>query len=621
MAIQITLPQLQAVLFSGDSPLVKSNRRKLDSVHVHHTWRPSHSQFKGERTIDAIARYHTEQLGWAATAQHLTIDPAGKLWVGRDWRRPPASARGHNGDEREGPFMIEVIGDFDEGRDVLCGAQRRSLLLVLKVLVGGIEIAPCAQRDAGVLLTYEVSRIRKIVNPHCALGSHQSCPGFAPTLTRNSEFTDEFIGEISDISLSGESHWPKLSAGYQEELVRARDLRWRSLMPHIVNTAGGVISTDGRWDSDLSESLFEGIADHISSQAKAGTPAHIMLYAHGGLNNEEASLDRALKYYKFWLRNNIYPVFFIWETGWSEVVAQEWFDRRGFLNDAADKFAEFCANGPGTYLWSLMKQSAARASQADAKNGEQGGAYRFMRRLNQVFADAEANGHLKNVRLHGVGHSAGSIFLSEMVGSGHLSQPFKSLSFLAPAINVASFGRLVQPVLGDPGKGNRVEHLNVYTMDEQRERADRLAAVYSKSLLYLVSNALDGVDNSPILGLQESIRADDALDDQKQGGLFHPDSAHASVFWSDNSGRFERRTNAKKHGDFDDDESTMNSVAHSILYADTADEGDDPGSKLAMRFPGAASGARSHDEEIKSLVAASRNLAQSHPPDPEVSAS
>ena len=60
-------------------------------------------------------RFHTQELGWSDIAQHVTIDPAGRIWLNRSWDRPPASAKGFNGSSKLGPFMIEVIGNFDQG--------------------------------------------------------------------------------------------------------------------------------------------------------------------------------------------------------------------------------------------------------------------------------------------------------------------------------------------------------------------------------------------------------------------------------------------------------------------------------------------------------------------------
>jgi hypothetical protein len=91
--------------------------RTINSVHMHHTWRPRQADYRGKTTVEGMWRYHTKVNGWSDIAQHITIAPDGTIWTGRGWNEPPASAKGHNGTRRAGPFMFEMIGDFDSGRD------------------------------------------------------------------------------------------------------------------------------------------------------------------------------------------------------------------------------------------------------------------------------------------------------------------------------------------------------------------------------------------------------------------------------------------------------------------------------------------------------------------------
>ena len=46
--------------------------RKVDAVHMHHTWRPNHAQWRGEETITGMWRYHTRTNGWSDIARGLT---------------------------------------------------------------------------------------------------------------------------------------------------------------------------------------------------------------------------------------------------------------------------------------------------------------------------------------------------------------------------------------------------------------------------------------------------------------------------------------------------------------------------------------------------------------------
>jgi hypothetical protein len=105
--------------------------RRIDVVHMHHTWRPNHAQWRGEPSVVAMWRFHTETNGWSDIAQHVTIAPDGSIWEGRDWNARPASASGHNGSSTSGPFMFETVGDFDVGRDVLSGPQRDAVVGVI----------------------------------------------------------------------------------------------------------------------------------------------------------------------------------------------------------------------------------------------------------------------------------------------------------------------------------------------------------------------------------------------------------------------------------------------------------------------------------------------------------
>jgi hypothetical protein len=105
--------------------------RQINSVHMHHTWRPNHSQDRGLESIKAIWRFHTQTNGWSDIAQHITISSNGDIWTGRNWNQPPVSASGHNGNRNLGPFMFEIIGDLDLGRDHFEGCQREVALEVI----------------------------------------------------------------------------------------------------------------------------------------------------------------------------------------------------------------------------------------------------------------------------------------------------------------------------------------------------------------------------------------------------------------------------------------------------------------------------------------------------------
>jgi len=107
-------------------------------LHVHHTWRPNHAQYYGtnhtdedKRAIDrqkAMRDYHVKTNGWADIGQHVTLLPDGRFVTGRPFNKTPASIAGYN----TGAFAVEMIGDFDKGKDKFEGKQKESMIGLAK---------------------------------------------------------------------------------------------------------------------------------------------------------------------------------------------------------------------------------------------------------------------------------------------------------------------------------------------------------------------------------------------------------------------------------------------------------------------------------------------------------
>jgi hypothetical protein len=109
--------------------------RRITGIHLHHTGQPRGKDWRGYETLRTIAYTHTLQNGWSDMAQHLTIDPTGTVWTGRDWNRPPCSCPNRNGDRRAGPFMVVLIGDFTRGRETIPAAQyERAIDVIARTL-------------------------------------------------------------------------------------------------------------------------------------------------------------------------------------------------------------------------------------------------------------------------------------------------------------------------------------------------------------------------------------------------------------------------------------------------------------------------------------------------------
>ena len=567
--------------------------RAITDVHLHHTWRPRRQDFRGLATIEAMRRYHVETHGWGDIAQHLTIDPAGGLWTGRNWNWRPASASGANGSNEAGPFMIEMVGDFDEGADPFDGPQRESAVAVVAHLlrrfslnttavkfhreIGAATTCPGAgvQRDA---FLEDVARVLKSLpkrqdeTTSRAPFSAEHRAGFLVTrvvpAVNEPDYAEvpenEAAGHEID-RLSRAAAAARQSARRGEPAMFSRDgapnPEWNVLKPHAVNLSRGELSEAGEFSTSPED--VDGIIDAIRAYAAATADPRVVLYAHGGLIKESDALAHAKTVLPWWLGHGVFPVFFIWESGLLEILRQYVIGPRDLADYTSDPAIEIMAKIPGTIAWNGMKESARRASSDDAGGGYAGGALHFARKL----AALVAAGQVARLTVHAVGHSAGAIFHAHLVPRlVDLGVTIDSMAMLAPAARVDLFKDKLMPLVG-----SGIARMSCFTMEEDAERQDDCFGVYHKSLLYLVSRAFEGAAvRKPIVGLEESIRKDTelkALFGLEGGG------ARAELHLSYAPGRDPNPlTQALRHGDFDNDPKTMSAVLRRILGAEDQSE-------------------------------------------------
>jgi len=270
---------------------------------------------------------------------------------------------------------------------------------------------------------------------------------------------------------------------------------------------------------DEKGAVREAAYQHPLERIRRKPVQKLAIYAHGGLNDEGASLDRIRTMAPYFIANDVYPLFITWRTGFLESISgilydavERFFARpsetpsRGWISDlkqqvddARDRSIEVASEKLLVKpVWAQMKQNAAAASHV---GGEEAGL--------QLVAEQIANlkEKLPKLEIHLVGHSAGSILL------GHLLSIFKkrglnvsTLSLYAPACTVdfavKHYVPAVPKVVAKSG-------MFVDLLSDGRERADSVGP-YGKSLLYLVSRALEDRHKMPLLGME---RAWDGKDD------------------------------------------------------------------------------------------------------------
>ena len=330
-----------------------------------------------------------------------------------------------------------------------------------------------------------------------------------------------------------------------------------AIRPHLVNLGNdGELSDSGRYQTD-EQDIEEIFKVSIPEQTRdwAG-PKRILLYAHGGLNDEKKSAARIASMRPYFLANEIYPIHFMWETGIGESIGhivRDAFSHRRFgglwssfkdrLLDLADDGIELAIGRIGRALWREMKENAEGASE------DRHGADVLAKHLRQFQLDGN------DIELHLVGHSAGTILLSHMIPALALWElDVKSLTFYAPACTTGLFRDNVIPHLGG---GRTVDRATVFNLNGAAERDDDVINVYNKSLLYLVSGAFEERRDEPILGLERDLEKDSAVVNAL-GGVVR--KTGPAVIRSSRGGAVRLRSNSDSHGGFDNDAHTLNST-------------------------------------------------------------
>lgn len=264
-------------------------------------------------------------------------------------------------------------------------------------------------------------------------------------------------------------------------------------------------------EAALREIAFEIPSKNIPEVAKRlpnGQSPKVVVYAHGGLNNEDASVHRIRRLAPYFEANGIYPIFLTWKTGFWESIASIlddavsefvfggparaaglFDDLKQRLSDAKDRTLEVaCENILVKPVWSQMKQNADAGSEAG------GGLAQFANALVKLRAG------MQPLEVHCVGHSAGSILLGHLLTLlGKKGFTVDSVELYAAACTVEFANRHYAGAINN-GTLAKSSFL-CQVMSDQRERDDSIGP-YGKSLLYLVSRALEDVHKKPLLGMQ-----------------------------------------------------------------------------------------------------------------------
>ncbi|MGH8446429.1 MAG: C1 family peptidase [Solimonas sp.] len=257
----------------------------------------------------------------------------------------------------------------------------------------------------------------------------------------------------------------------------------------------------------------------FNGEAKKTAPT-LAIYAHGGLNSEDDSIRRVRMMAPYFAANGIYPLFLTWRTGPGETLAdivQDWARKASgedagraagaleALGDVRDRAIEVLARLFGRGVWSQMRENAAQ--------GREPGHGLDLVAQNLLALSQRAAKAGRPLKVHLIGHSAGSILL------GHLLERLNQLNAAKAGLSMQSCNLYaaacsvrfaVERYLAADASGLLpLKNLFLYHLSDANEKADALPSpkvqAYGKSLLYLVSRALDDERKMPLLGMERAL--------------------------------------------------------------------------------------------------------------------
>jgi LysM repeat protein len=127
--ILMTREEFKAWLFN-----MEFNRR-INKIQHHHTWAPSYKHFKGSnhfQLLNGMETFHKQKRKWKTIAQNITTFPDGKIAVSRPFNLEPEGSIGSKANS--GAIMIENVGNFDRGQDVMTAQQKETIIYLTALL-------------------------------------------------------------------------------------------------------------------------------------------------------------------------------------------------------------------------------------------------------------------------------------------------------------------------------------------------------------------------------------------------------------------------------------------------------------------------------------------------------
>ena len=468
-----------------------------------------------ENTIGAYYRLRPEIVDY-----HAAINEVGAIYV---------SARIHQG-------WIDLVKDENDLKEIDLGGDP----------IGGHAFAIVGYTDLGFIVQN-------------SWGKSWGSKGFALWLYKDwiENISDGWVFRLALPTPQIFGHRVRSAISGDAEAQKRPPLRLE-IAGHFAHFDNGSYKERGDFWSTKEDILqtAKKLADSVNKPDKKYK--HLLVYAHGGLNAPEASARRIAALKDGFIRNGIYPFHVMYDTGLVKEATDtikralhlseqrssgfvDWISEK--ITDVTDKMIEDTVRKPVTAIWDEMKSDASWPFEVDQDGNEGDG----MHTIKNFAAELQGTG----LEIHLAGHSTGAVVLGHLLSAlDTLKQPdlISSCNLMAPACTVDFYKQYYQPRLKKKGTKSSVHlpKLNIYNLSNTLELDDNVVYAYRKSLLYLVSRALERSSNRPILGMEKYSK--------KLKGL--------NLYISNGKNGVTKSTS---HGGFDNDPDTLNHIMKTIL--------------------------------------------------------
>ncbi|MBP9135130.1 MAG: C1 family peptidase [Saprospiraceae bacterium] len=327
-------------------------------------------------------------------------------------------------------------------------------------------------------------------------------------------------------------------------------LKKRELDPFIIDMENnGKLSNSGEYrttEMDIEALVTQHAVIARERWGLKNKPMDVAIYAHGGLVGEKSAADSYAVWCKKLYDAQIFPIMLMWETDILNTIKnmiedtlldQEPRTTGGIIDKIInwkDERLERLAAPLGSKVWKEMKENAKAISYQNKSGGQ----------LLYKYATAPKSELKSHINIHLIGHSAGSIVHSYLVEKLiNLGWSFKTVQFMAPAVTNALFDATILKAIHQ----KKIRNYYQFHLSDEIELKDN-CSIYSKSLLYLVSNSFEPGKKTPILGMQKF------FENESNYKLPNIKAYHSPGVYAKST----------SHGGFDNDDATIESIIKNI---------------------------------------------------------